>query len=216
MRLIARHWDATGGDIRIGGRNVQDYALDVILENIALISQDIFLFNDTVKANIAVGDPAAGSDEIAAAAKAANAHDFIQSLPDGYETLIGENGARLSGGERQRLSLARALLRRAPVLIMDEATSHLDARHERLIQQAVNQVAGEKTILIVSHRLDSVRHCDHIVMMQAGRVQGTGRHETLLQTCPSYARLWHIQQDNLSWSLGASATSGNPAVEAMS
>ena len=107
-------------------------------------------------------------------------------------------------------------MRRAPVLIMDEATSHLDARHERLIQQAVNQMAGEKTILIVSHRLDSVRHCDHIVMMQAGRVQGMGRHETLLQTCPSYARLWQIQQDNLSWSLGASATSGHPAGETMS
>jgi len=146
-------------------------------------------------------------EDVIAAAKAANAHKFISILPDGYESPVGENGSALSGGERQRLSLARALLRDTPVLILDEATAHLDPHHEMLIQEAINRLVGRKTIIVVSHRLDSIRHCDTIVLMEKGRVAASGAHDELLQTSQTYARLWSLQQENLRWTLSRPSAS---------
>lgn len=205
VRLMARHWDASGGRILLGEQDIRDYALEVVLGNIALISQDVFLFNASVLENIKAGQQDASLEEVKAAARAANADQFIEAMPEGYNSVVGENGKQLSGGERQRLSLARALLRNAPVLIMDEATAHLDPEHESLIQNAINRQVGAKTIIIVSHRLDSVKNCDVIALMHEGRVAAIGSHDELLTSSDLYKALWLRQTRNLEWVLPGQA-----------
>ena len=207
VRLIARYLDVSSGELYLGDHNIQNFVLDEVLEKIAFISQEVFLFNDSVLENIRMGREDVSLEDVIAAAKAANAHKFISILPDGYESPVGENGSALSGGERQRLSLARALLRDTPVLILDEATAHLDPHHEMLIQEAINRLVGRKTIIVVSHRLDSIRHCDTIVLMEKGRVAASGAHDELLQTSQTYARLWSLQQENLRWTLSRPSAS---------
>jgi ABC-type multidrug transport system fused ATPase/permease subunit len=199
VRLISRQIEASAGVVRIGGTDVRALALADLATNIALICQDVFLFNDSILENILIGRADATVEDAIAAARRARLHDFVQTLPDGYDSSVGENGGRLSGGQRQRLALARALLRDAPILILDEITADVDPHHERLIQEAVNELGGHKTIVIVSHRLDSVRHCDRLVLLRDGRIDAVGRHHELMAKSAAYRCLCAMQDANLRW-----------------
>jgi subfamily B ATP-binding cassette protein MsbA len=191
--LLLRFWDVDGGRITIDGRDIRDVTLDSLRRAIALVSQEVSLFDDTVRANIAYGREGASEAEIEAAARVAAAHDFIMALPQGYATPIGPHGVRLSGGERQRLSIARAMLKAAPILILDEATSALDSAAERQIQAALLRLMQGRTTLVVAHRLSTVRHADRIAVLDRGRVVETGSHAELLARGGAYAELCRLQ-----------------------
>jgi subfamily B ATP-binding cassette protein MsbA len=188
--LIPRFHDVTGGRITIDGVDVRDLTLRSLREHVAVVTQFTFLFNDTVRANIGYGAPDRSPAEIEAAARAANAHDFIVALPQGYDTAIGDLGVRLSGGQRQRLAIARALLRNAPLLILDEATSALDAESEALVHEALERLMVDRTTLVVAHRLSTVRRADRILVLACGRVVESGTHEELLAGGREYRRLY--------------------------
>ncbi len=192
-QLLLRFYDTTGGSVLIDGKDLRDVRLGSLRENISIVQQDTMLFNTSVFDNIAYGRPDAKEEEVLAAAKTALAHDFIQALPDGYKTLIGERGFKLSGGQRQRLAIARALLKDAPILILDEATSHLDTESERLVQQALTALMQRRTVLVVAHRLSTIRQADKIVVLDGGRIVEVGRHETLLASNGLYQRLYSVQ-----------------------
>jgi subfamily B ATP-binding cassette protein MsbA len=193
FNLIPRLFDVTGGQVLIDGQDVRDVTLASLRGAIAVVSQDVVLFNDTVRANIAFGRQDATDEEIRAAAVAAAAHDFISQLPQGYDTIVGDRGLRLSGGERQRLSLARAILKDAPILLLDEATSALDAESERLVQQALERLTKDRTTLVIAHRLATVRNADLIYVLEDGRVLEQGSHDELLARGGLYARLCRLQ-----------------------
>jgi len=193
LNLIPRFYDATAGRITLGGTDVRDVTLASLRANIALVSQDTALFDDTVRANIAYGDPGATQDAIERAARDAAAHDFILTLPDGYDTLVGENGARLSGGQRQRIAIARAMLRNAPILLLDEATSALDSESEKLIQEALRRLQAGRTTLVIAHRLSTIMEADRIYVLDRGRVVEQGTHAELLARDGAYARFHAIQ-----------------------
>lgn len=210
-RLLPRLYEAESGAVRLGGTDVQDWPLDALLDTVAVVFQDVHLFHASVCDNLRMGRPGAPMEDIVAAARAARAHDFITALPQGYDTLLGERGARLSGGERQRLSIARALLKDAPVLVLDEATSYADAENEVLIQQALAALCQGRTVLMIAHRLQTVVAADRIVVLDAGRVAGQGTHDELLRDCALYARLWRDHEEASHWSLGAAGTMGGRA-----
>ena len=193
FNLIPRLFDVRSGRVTVDGQDVRDVSLASLRDAIALVSQDIVLFNDTVRANIAFGRPGASEADIVAAAKAAAAHDFIVALPEGYDTVVGERGARLSGGERQRLSLARAVLKDAPILLLDEATSALDAESEKLVQEALARLTKGRTTLVIAHRLATVRDADLIYVLEAGQVIERGTHGELLARDGHYAKLSRLQ-----------------------
>lgn len=193
LNLILRFWDVDSGRITIDGRDLRDVTLDSLRGQVALVSQDINLFDDSVRANIAYGRPDADDDAIAAAAEAAAAHEFIQAMPMGYDTQIGSSGMRLSGGQRQRLSIARAMLKDAPILLLDEATSSLDTESERRVQTALGRLMQGRTTLVVAHRLSTIVDADMIVVLADGRVQETGSHADLLARGGAYARLHALQ-----------------------
>lgn len=193
FNLIPRLYDVAGGRVTIDGRDVRDVTIASLRDSIALVSQDVVLFDDTVRANIAFGRPGASDAEIEAAAQAAAAHDFISRLPQGYDTLVGDRGLRLSGGERQRLALARAVLKDAPILLLDEATSALDAESERLVQDALARLRHGRTTLVIAHRLATVRDADHIVVLEEGRVIEEGTHDALYAKGGTYAHLCRLQ-----------------------
>jgi len=191
--LVLRFYDVTEGAVRIDGVDIREYDLGSLRAQIALVTQHTFLFNDTVRNNIAYGNIECDMNAIVTAAKAANAHDFILELPNGYDTVIGELGVKLSGGQRQRLAIARALLKNAPLLVLDEATSALDNESERLVQVALETLMEGRTTLVIAHRLSTIRRADRIVVLSAGRVVEEGTHDELLALNAEYRKLHDLQ-----------------------
>jgi len=191
--LVPRFRDPTEGRITVDGMDLRDLRLADMRGILGIVTQETILFHDTVRANIAYGRPDAPQAEVESAARAANAHEFIQALPQGYETVLGEKGTRLSGGQRQRIAIARALLRNPPLLILDEATSALDTESERLVQQAIDQVMAHRAVLVIAHRLSTVRRADQIVVMDRGRIVERGTHDELLRLNGLYRRLYDLQ-----------------------
>jgi subfamily B ATP-binding cassette protein MsbA len=197
VNLIPRFYDVTEGAIVIDGANLGEFTLDSLRHRIAMVTQDVILFNDTIRTNIAYGSPDASDAEIQAAARAALVDEFVSRLPDGYDTVIGERGARLSGGERQRISIARALLKNAPILILDEATSSLDAESEALVQQALENLIEGRTTIVIAHRLSTIRRADRILVLADGRVEEQGSHEELLTRQGLYWKLHKLQFEDV-------------------
>lgn len=200
-RLIPRFYDPQAGAVRIGGHDVRKLDLEYLREHVAAVLQDVFLFHGTVRQNILFGRMNASHAEVQAAAKAANAHQFIMELPQGYDTLVGERGVRLSGGQKQRISIARALLKDAPILILDEATSSVDVETEAQIQQAFTRLAQHRTTLVIAHRLSTIRHADKIIVLHDGRIVEMGSHEALLAENGRYARMVRAQDAATHWEL---------------
>jgi subfamily B ATP-binding cassette protein MsbA len=193
VHLIPRFFDVSGGQLLIDGQDVRDLTLLSLRAQIGIVTQETVLFNDTVRNNIAYGQPGVPQERVMDAAKAALAHDFIQALPEGYKTVIGERGVRLSGGERQRIAIARALLKDAPILILDEATSALDSESEALVQSALQNLMRGRTVVVIAHRLSTVRHANRIVVLENGVITDIGTHQDLMSHLGTYRRLYKLQ-----------------------
>lgn len=200
-RLIARFWDVNKGRVKVGGVDVKDLDPEHLMSYMSFVFQDVVLFNDTVYNNIKIGNMNASEEEVIAAAKAACCDDFIKELPSGYQTMLGENGSTLSGGERQRISIARALLKNAPIVLLDEATASLDPENEALIQQAISRLIEGKTVIVIAHRLRTIAGADKIVVLEDGKLAEEGTHDTLMEKKGLYERLYTIQQESLGWSV---------------
>ncbi len=201
-RLAARLWDVSAGTIKVGGINVSDVDPEVLLRDYSMVFQDVVLFDDTVMENIRLGKHGASDEEVLAAAKAANCDEFVSRLSQGYQTPIGENGARLSGGERQRISIARALLKDAPIVLLDEATASLDVENETKVQGALSRLLAGKTVLVIAHRMRTVEAADHIIVLKEGRVAEEGKPEDLLQNKNSiFSRMTQLQSAGAGWKL---------------
>ena len=199
--LIARFWDVNGGSISIGGHDVRDYTLESLMDQISMVFQKVYLFADTIENNIKFGKPQATHEEVVAAAKKACCHDFIESLPDGYNTVIGEGGASLSGGEKQRISIARAMLKDAPIVILDEATANIDPENEDRLQKAIEALTRDKTIIMIAHRLKTVRHADQILVVDDGKIVQSGKHEDLICQKGIYADFITGRKEAVGWKL---------------
>ena len=199
--LIARFWDVDSGEITLGGVNVKDYSMNSLMENFAFVFQTVYLFADTIENNIKFGRQNASHEEVVEAAKKACCHDFIMKLPDGYDTVIGEGGASLSGGEKQRISIARAIMKDAPVIILDEATANVDPENEKELVDAVDALTKEKTIIMIAHRLKTVRHADQIAVVDKGRIVQLGTHEQLMAQEGIYRRFVAARSQAVSWRL---------------
>lgn len=208
VQLLPRFFDVTSGSIKIDGHDVRDVTLASLRAQIGIVTQDTILFNDTIRNNIAYGQPDVPLDSVIEAARAALAHDFIQRLPEGYDTMIGERGLRLSGGERQRVAIARALLKNAPILILDEATSSLDTESEALVQAALQNLMTGRTAFVIAHRLTTVRHADRIVVLENGRIADSGTHEDLLSRLGTYRKLYELQFMELEPKMNEEAVGG--------
>ena len=201
--LLARFYDPQKGSIRIGGHDLKELTCDSLLSHISMVFQNVYLFHDTIRANICFGKPDATEEEMIAAAKKARCHDFIMALPNGYDTVVGEGGGTLSGGEKQRISIACAMLKDAPVIILDEATASIDPENETKIQQAIGRLIQNKTALIIAHKLRTVAGCDKIVVLDSGSVAEEGTHETLMEQKGLYYKLYTLQSESLVWKVRA-------------
>lgn len=198
-RLIARFWDINGGSIKIGNVPIQNISSDQLIQNIAMVFQDVYLFNDTVLENLAMAKPGATMEEIQEAAKKAACHDFIMNMPNGYNTVIAEGGNTLSGGEKQRISIARAILKDAPIILLDEATASLDPENEIHVQQALSNLVKNKTIVVIAHRLQSIQDAEQILVLKDGEIVQGGNHEQLLKIDGIYQNMWREQSRAKCW-----------------
>lgn len=199
--LIARFWDVQSGKILLGGYDVKEYKLDNLMKNISMVFQNVYLFNDTIENNIRFGKPDATHEQVVAAAKAACCHDFIEALPDGYDTVLGEGGGTLSGGEKQRISIARAMLKDAPIVILDEATASVDPENEEELQKAIDALTHNKTIIMIAHRLKTVRSADQILVLNGGKITQRGTHEMLAKQPGLYADFLKAREEAAGWKL---------------
>lgn len=199
--LIARFWDIQKGEIRIGGVNIKDMGVDSLLKNISMVFQRVYLFNDTVLNNIKFAKPQATIEEVVEACKKARCHDFIMELEDGYDTIIGEGGCTLSGGEKQRISIARAILKDAPIILLDEATASVDPDNERYIQEAINELVEDKTLIIIAHRLSTIKNADQIIVIESGKIIEKGKHHELIETESNYYKFWQKRVKARSWKI---------------
>ncbi|MDB8657301.1 ABC transporter ATP-binding protein [Streptococcus anginosus] len=201
--LIARFWDVESGSISLDGHDVKEYSYDSLIRNFSFVFQTVYLFEDTIENNIKFGKPDASHEEVVAAAKKAACHDFILSLPEGYQTKIGEGGASLSGGERQRISIARAIIKDAPIIILDEATANVDPENEEALMQAIHSLTKNKTIIMIAHRLKTVEHADQIIVLNQGRIVEQGKHQELLAKRGLYSRFIQERRSAASWRIQA-------------
>ena len=201
--LLARFYDPQSGHITVGGHGLKEFTCDSLLSNISMVFQNVYLFHDTIRANILFGKPDATEAEMIEAAKKARCHDFIMALPDGYDTVVGEGGGTLSGGEKQRISIARAILKNAPIIILDEATASIDPENEHLIQQAISELTRGKTIITIAHRLATVQNADQILVVEDGRIAQRGTHAELVQQDSLYRRFTAIRQQAEGWRIAA-------------
>ena len=199
--LIARFWDVQSGKITVGGYDVREYKLDSLMKNISMVFQSVYLFNDTVENNIKFGRPDATHEQVVAAARAACCHDFIMALPDGYDTVLGEGGGSLSGGEKQRISIARAMLKDAPIVILDEATASVDPENEAELQAAISALTRGKTLIMIAHRLNTVRNANQILVLSGGHIVQRGTHQELMAQGGLYADFVGVRQEALRWKL---------------
>lgn len=197
--LIARFWDVDRGCVRLGGMNVKNYSMDSLMRNFSFVFQSVYLFQDTIANNIRFGQPDAPMDKVIDAAKKACCHDFIMELPDGYETIIGEGGANLSGGEKQRISIARAIMKDAPIIILDEATANVDPESEQELTAAIEALTKEKTIMMIAHRLKTVRHADNILVIDGGKIVQSGTHDELMHQGGIYRRFVESRELAIGW-----------------
>lgn len=202
--LIVRFWDVRQGAVTIGGTDIREMATDCLLKNISMVFQRVYLFNDTIKNNIRFGKPDATDKDIRAAARLARCHEFISALPKGYDTMVTEAGNSLSGGEKQRISIARAILKDAPIVLLDEATASIDPDTEKSIQEAIGALVKHKTLIVIAHRLSTIRHADQIVVVDKGEIVETGSHEALLAKQGAYSQLWTKQMTARSWEMRGS------------
>jgi len=200
-RLLARFYDVSGGRITLGGHNLKEFTCDSLLSNISMVFQNVYLFHDTVRANICFGTEQASEEEMIRAAKQARCHDFIMALPEGYDTVIGEGGSTLSGGEKQRISIARAILKNAPVIILDEATASLDPENEHLIQEALTELTVGKTVIVIAHRLATIENADQILVINDGRIVQKGTHRQLVGQEGLYQRFIKLRKQAEGWSI---------------
>lgn len=198
-RLISRFWDVTEGAIRIGGTDIRKMPLTQLADIVSFVTQDNFLFNTTIKENIRIGKPTATDEEVFAAAKQAQCDEFIHKLDHGYESLAGETGGKLSGGERQRIAIARAILKNAPIVILDEATAFTDPENEEKLQRSISELTKGKTLLVIAHRLSTIKNADNIIVLNRGEVEANGRHEHLLETCRLYHNMWKAHIGAKNW-----------------
>ena len=199
--LMARFWDVKSGEVLLGGKNVKEYSFDSLMNNFSFVFQRVYLFEDTIANNIRFGEPDAPMEKVIEAAKKARCHDFIMSLPDGYETVIGEGGTSLSGGEKQRISIARAIMKDSPIIILDEATANVDPENEAELTKAIEELTKEKTIIMIAHRLKTVEHADQIIVIDGGKIVQQGKHRELMQQDGIYRTFVTDRQKAASWKL---------------
>ncbi len=201
LRLIARFWDVDQGAVKIGDTPLHEINPDAWLKQISMVLQDVYLFHETIRNNIIFGKENASEDDMIRAAKLAGCHELIEKLPDGYETMVGEGGSTLSGGEKQRISIARAILKNAPVLLLDEPTSSLDARNEVLVQKAISHLVKDKTVIMIAHKLKTIKNADKIIVLDQGRIVEEGTHNELMENQSLYCRMWNLQNKSKEWKI---------------
>ena len=199
--LLSRFWDVDGGQVILGGHDVREYDMDSLMQNFSFVFQNVYLFHDTIANNIRFGQPDAPMEQVIAAAKKARCHDFIRKLPQGYDTVIGEAGSSLSGGERQRLSIARAMMKDAPIIILDEATANVDPENEKELMEAIQELTRKKTVIMIAHRLKTVRHADQILVVDKGQIVQRGTHDELMTQDGIYRRFISGREKAVGWKL---------------
>lgn len=203
--LISRFWDVTDGKITIGGVDLRDMAQNDLMRQVSFVFQDIFLFKQSILDNIRMGNRNATEEQVIAAAKAAQCHEFISKLPEGYHTVVGTKGVHLSGGERQRIAIARAIIKDSPIIVLDEATAFSDPENEYLIQKAFEKLMQNKTVIIIAHRLSTIRNADKIIVMEKGQIVESGKHDDLVAAGGRYFQMWNHYTEAINWKLNGKA-----------